>query len=315
MKVHAILNRDGGTLKTTDLELLSRVICDEFRLHGHEIEVEQLTGSELGDAIARQAKRSDLDALMVGGGDGTVSGAAAAVAGSGIALAILPAGTMNLFARTLQIPLDLDDAVKSLANGRIVDVDIASVNGEYFIHQFAVGLHARMVRTRDRLDYGSRIGKMWASTRAIVSSIASLPMVRLDIEIDGKLQSIETPAVAISNNIYGEGHLPYADNPQGSCLGVYIGRTSNSLAMAGLALNILRGSWKNNDDLWVRSAKTVRIEYSGRKRRNRAVMDGELKELAPVSNVRLHPNGLKVVVPEEARFSAELSNAQTVPVA
>ncbi len=95
MKVHAILNRHGGTLRTTDLELLSSAIRGEFQLHGHEIDVEIVEGPEVGERIEAQARRTDLDVLMVGGGDGTVSSAAAAVAGSEIALAILPAGTMN----------------------------------------------------------------------------------------------------------------------------------------------------------------------------------------------------------------------------
>ena len=99
MKVHAILNREGGTLRTTDLDLLSSVICDEFRLHGHEIDVVVLGSADIGEEIRKQVARENLDVLMVGGGDGTVASAASAVAGSSIALGLLPAsaatGTWN----------------------------------------------------------------------------------------------------------------------------------------------------------------------------------------------------------------------------
>ena len=97
MKVHAILNRDGGTLKTTDLAVLSRLIEDEFRLHGHEIEVEVVAGQDVVGAIGGAGRREDIDVLLVGGGDGTVSCAAATLMDRRTALAILPAGTMNLF--------------------------------------------------------------------------------------------------------------------------------------------------------------------------------------------------------------------------
>lgn len=300
MKVQAILNRGGGTLRTTDLGVLRSLICDEFSLHGHEIDVEVLSGDQLIESIRSQATRGDLDVLMVGGGDGTVSAAAAAVADTHIALAVLPAGTMNLFARSLEIPLELEEAVRSLSTGRIVEVDIASVNGEYFVHQFAVGLHARMVRTREKLDYGSRIGKMWASTKAIASAIQSLPLVNIEIEIDGKRESIQTPAVAISNNIYGDGHVPYADDPQAGKLGVYLMRSTDRKQVVKLTLDMMRGAWKANQDLTVAQADSIRIVYGGRKTHNRAVMDGELKTLARVSDIEIHKRGLKVLVPYEA---------------
>ncbi|RIY02142.1 diacylglycerol kinase [Aureimonas flava] len=302
MRVHAILNRHGGTLRTTDLDLLSSAIRGEFQLHGHEIEVELVEGPEIGDRIDAQAGRKDLDVLLVGGGDGTVSSAAAAVAGSPIALAILPAGTMNLFARSLQIPMGLDPAVKALANGRVVEVDIASVNGRYFVHQFAVGMHARMVRTREKLDYRSRFGKMWASVRAVVTAASSLPTVALRIEIDGRTQVIRTPAVAISNNIYGDGHLPYADDPRGGKLGIYIMHANSRVAVLKLTIDMMRGAWKDKGNLTVLTADELVIEHRRSKSRNRAVMDGELRSLDRRSEVRIHPRGLKVLVPDEASF-------------
>ena len=303
MKIHAILNRDGGTLKTSDLTVLGTLIEDEFRLHGREAEIEVVAGDRLEAAIAAAAERSDLDAVLVGGGDGTVSCAAAALNGSKVAMAVLPAGTMNLYARTLQIPLGLTAAVQALANGHIVDVDIATVNGAPFVHQFAVGLHARMVRTRERLDYASRPGKMWATTKAIGTALRSLPLVELELEIDGARQFIRSPAVAVSNNLYGAGHLPFADDPKGGTLGVYICRTHDPITVARLALDVLRGTWRDNPALTVLQARTVTIRYAaGRKRAKRAVRDGELCDLEPESEVVVRPSRLKVLAPEDATY-------------
>lgn len=300
MKVHAILNRDGGTLKTADLGLLQTLIEDEFRLHGREAEVELVEGKDVTDAIGRAAARTDLDVLLVGGGDGTVSCAAAALMDAEMALAILPAGTMNLFARSLQIPLTLETAISTLAAGRLVSVDLATVNGTPFIHQFSVGMHARMVRTREALDYGSRIGKMWASVRAIATSVRSLPTVRLQFEIDGRQEMIETPAIALSNNLYGEGHLPYADDPQAGQLGIYICRTNNPIAVSKLALDILRGAWRGNKSLEIVTARQVRIDASFSRQEKRAVRDGELVDLDPISEIAIRNRALKVLVPNDA---------------
>lgn len=304
MKIHTILNRDGGTLKTTDLDRFGALIEDEFRLHGHSVDVECVAGGEVVDAIRRAADREDLDVLLVGGGDGTVSAAAAALMNRSIALGILPAGTMNLFARTLQIPAAIDAAVVALAGGQITEVDIATVNGEPFVHQFAVGMHARMVRMRDRDAYGSRLGKMVASTRSIIAALGSLPEVEVEIDIDGEVRRLTTPALAISNNIYGEGHLPFADDPRGGVLGVYICETRDIGAMTRLTVDILLGKWRKNPALRAYAARRVTVNYRGNKRRDRAVRDGELRDLDASSEIAIHPKALRVLVPIEATFLA-----------
>jgi electron transport complex protein RnfE len=68
-----------------------------------------------------------------------------------IVLAILPAGTMNLFARAMKVPLVLEEALEAIADGEVGAVDIATANGRPFVHQFSVGIHARLVRIREKL--------------------------------------------------------------------------------------------------------------------------------------------------------------------
>ncbi|MCB8838109.1 diacylglycerol kinase family protein [Aurantimonas sp. VKM B-3413] len=302
MNILVLLNRDGGTLKTTDLDWLADLLRDEFQVHGHQITVERGPGKEIVESIRRHAAREDIDVLLVGGGDGTVSAAAAALMGRKVALGILPAGTMNLFARTLQIPLELQEAVAALASGTVTDVDIATVNGEPFIHQYAVGLHARMVRFREHIHYGSKVGKMLATTRAIWMALRRLPLVELTMDVDGKVERLKSPAVAISNNLYGAGHLPFADDPRGGQLGVYICTQRNVRRVMRLTLDILTGRWRDNGDLAVRPAKRVEIAYSGHNHSNRAVQDGELVRLQDLTLVEIRPLALKVLVPSDATY-------------
>ena len=302
MKILALLNRDGGSLKTTDLGQLTTLMQDEFRMHGHELTVDDCAGDEIVAAIGKAAEREDIDVLLVGGGDGTVSAAATALANGRIALGILPAGTMNLFARTLQIPLPLDQAVAALASGVITPVDIASVNGTPFVHQYAVGLHARMVRMRKKISYASRLGKMMATTRAVFMALRRFPVVELELEIDGVMQRIASPAIAISNNLYGDGHIPYADDPRGGELGIYICIDRDLRSVLKVAVDIMLGTWRQNRSLKVTSAHEVRIFYRGRHHRNRAVRDGELVDIEPEMTVTLTPKGLNVLAPSDATY-------------
>ena len=312
MEILGLLNRDGGTLRTMDCDALAGLLRDEFQVHGHRITVEVRSGSEIVGAIERAASRPDLDVLIVGGGDGTVSAAAAALVDGRIALGILPAGTMNLFARTLQVPLDLNLAIASLAGGDIAKVDYATVNGTPFLHQFAVGMHARMVRLRDRISYGSRLGKIWATARAILIAVRRLPNLDIEIVVDGVRQDVKTPAVAVSNNLYGAGHMPYADNPVGGVLGIYIGTESRAVAMSRLTLDIMTGNWRSNPNLKVLTGQRVTLAYHGKHHKNRAVCDGELVVLKDFSQIELHPRGLAVLVPAEATY---LGGRDTRPTA
>ncbi|MEF2550823.1 diacylglycerol kinase family protein [Aurantimonas sp. A2-1-M11] len=302
MKILALLNRDGGSLKTTNLEQLAALLHDEFQVHGHELTVESCSGEEIVASITKAAARDDLDVLLVGGGDGTVSAAAEALTDGRIALGILPAGTMNLFARTLQIPLALEQAVAALASGEITAVDIAAVNGKPFVHQYAVGLHARMVRMRKRITYASRIGKLIATSRAVFMALRRFPVVDLELEIDGVVQRITTPAVAISNNLYGDGHIPYADDPKGGELGIYICVDRDLRSVLKVAVDIMLGGWRQNSSLKVTTAQEVRIFYEGRHHHKRAVRDGELVDIEPEMTVTLRPLGLSVLVPSDATY-------------
>ncbi len=85
----------------------------------------QAHAGELIDAEVR----AGAPAIIVGGGDGTLSAAAGRLAGSGTALGVLPLGTGNTFARSLGLPLDLAGAAEVIAGRSVQSVDLGRVNG------------------------------------------------------------------------------------------------------------------------------------------------------------------------------------------
>ncbi len=80
-----------------------------------------------------------------------------------------------------------------LAQARVADVDIATANGRPFVHQFSAGLHARMVRMRNQMSFGSRLGKMRASTSAAFGVMLDPPRFEVVFDIDGDGRSDERP--------------------------------------------------------------------------------------------------------------------------
>ncbi|UXN64279.1 diacylglycerol kinase family protein [Phyllobacterium sp. A18/5-2] len=185
MKVHAVFNRDGGTFRTMDMTLFSETARTIFEKHGHTFESEVVAGKDIIKALKNVAAEAGEHVLMAGGGDGTISAAADVAWKAGVPLAVLPAGTMNLFARALKIPLELNAALESLAGGTIQAVDISTANEESFVHQFSIGFQPQIIKLRNTLEFRSRWGKRLASLRAFAKVMGNPPQFDVSLNIDG----------------------------------------------------------------------------------------------------------------------------------
>lgn len=98
-----------------------------------------------GEGQAREAVQAGVDLVLACGGDGTVTACAAGVAASGIPLGILPAGTGNLLARNLGLPLDLGDALAVALTGSDRKLDMGVANGRPFVVMAGIGFDAKML--------------------------------------------------------------------------------------------------------------------------------------------------------------------------
>jgi diacylglycerol kinase family enzyme len=295
MRLRLVLNRNAGTLRSGDPEAIAEELAGVFRAHGHEVRLDLLDGREAVAAVTRICEEKDCDVVVVGGGDGTISAAAAAAAKSGHTLGILPLGTMNLFARSLHIPLRPAEAAEALATAEKVDVDIGEVNGRYFTHHVTLGLHPRMIRMREKIDYASRLGKLWASTQAWWMVVRHPPRLDVSVTADGETFRRRTAAVLISNNPLGEGHLPYADDPRQGRLGIYIAKSRRWQDLTQLAAQMILGDIARNSLLERRQAREVGIAVAGQT--VRASVDGEIVSLETPLTCTLHHGGLSVLRP------------------
>jgi diacylglycerol kinase family enzyme len=300
MRLHLVLNRGAGALRDADPEAVAQEVAEIFRRQGHSVSVDVLPGREAMQAIAGACRHGEADAVIAGGGDGTISAAAAEAAESGMALGVLPLGTMNLFARSLGIPLRPVEAAEALATASVTKVDIGEVNGRLFIHHVTLGLHPRMIRMRERLRYASRIGKIWASVQAWLILLRRRQH-RLDLRmtVDGETIERRTVALFVSNNPLGQGLLPVADDPQDGRFGVYIARSRRwrdhlqfaaEVGLGNIAANPLLESWFARQ---LEVALAVRIVH--------ASVDGEVVHLETPLRFTLHQGGLSVLMPRSSQ--------------
>jgi diacylglycerol kinase family enzyme len=297
MNFLVILNRDGGTLRSMDAGAFGERACDTLQAAGHKASLKVVTGKEVVAALKAASTDEKVDVIMAGGGDGTISAAAASIIDSGKVLAVLPAGTMNLFARSLGVPLSLAGAVEAFATGRVREVDIATANGRPFVHQFSVGMHPRIVEMRSRMPFSSRLGKIRASFRAAFDTIRNPTRLKVTLRMPHTEVVATTAGISVSNNLYGEGHLPYADKPDGGILGVYITSARYRHHLLMLCLTAALGRWRTSEQVQIHETEKVVLTIKSRRRRQHCVIDGELLPLDAETEIRIHPRALKVLVP------------------
>ncbi|WP_367717371.1 diacylglycerol kinase family protein [Nitratireductor sp. GISD-1A_MAKvit] len=299
MHVLAVLNRNGGTLRNLDTDALAEEMKNIFEAAGHSIEVRCCAGAEIVPVMEDAAKDARADVLLAGGGDGTISLAAGLLAHSGKALAILPAGTMNLFARSLGVPQDLHEAMEALAQGTVRKVDIAKADDTYYVHQLSIGMHPQLIRLRERMAFRSRIGKIIASARAAFVTMVRPPKLELELVLPEAKMLATTSSLAVTNNLYGEGQrLPFTDRPDGGQLGIYITHARTRGEMLLFFLNMGIGRWRKNEQVAIHQSTEVTVRVRSKVRRFKCAIDGELKPLPAETRIVLHPKALRVLAPE-----------------
>ena len=120
----------------------------------HDVQVVETNRRGHATRFAQDAARRGLDAVVAFGGDGTLNEVATGVAGSETALAVLPGGSTNVFARTLGMPNDPAAAVKQLCtaldNEDIAPIGLGNCNGRYFCFHTGIGYDAAVVRLVER---------------------------------------------------------------------------------------------------------------------------------------------------------------------
>lgn len=285
--IPAFVNPASGSAEHVD-RALRRAGCFDIRA---------VAPDEITQA-ARQAIADGATRIAAVGGDGTISAAAAAVANTGIALAIIPAGTFNHFARDHRIPTDLDDACRVASEGIVREADVAWVNGRLFLNTSSVGVYANFVRVRERLE--PRLGYWTASAIAMVRTFARVRPFRVSLETDSVERDYETPLVFIGT---GERELKLpklggrlAGGRRGLHVIVVRGRTRArlvALSFAAAARGIRATARTPHLDSFIVDRCTIEQRHST------VAVDGEIVTLDSPLRYEFGRGALRIVAPNE----------------
>jgi diacylglycerol kinase family enzyme len=211
-------------------------------------------------------------------------------------LGVLPLGTLNHFAKDNGIPLELDAAVASLLNGKLMQVDVGEVNGHIFINNSSIGLYPRIVQWREaEQDRGA--GKWLAFLQAATFAFYSFAKLNIRVVAPGNRQTaLRTPFVFIGNNKYEITGLKAGSRERldRGLLWVHAAPDTGRVELAGLALKTLAGLHSRRE-WYITESDKAEIDFRGRALK--VSVDGEVIELASPLRDCTRPRALKLIVP------------------
>lgn len=286
-----IVNAGGGAAKRAG-DKLEAELTEAFAGAGIAAEVQLVPGNRVAAALKKALKSHDR--VAVGGGDGTIGGAALVVAEAGATLGVLPLGTRNHLARQLNVGPELDKAIAAIASGRSRQIDIGRIGKRSFVNNVSIGLYPTLVRLRD----DAPLPKAIANIPAAWTSLKRLRHHRLRVTIDGAAETIRTPMLFVGNNIYSlePGALGERRNLTDGKLGVYAVAAKSRLGLIAFAVSALRGRIDYERDFaQLTACDTLGIDaHAGS---IDVALDGEPVRIVTPFEIEVMPRALKVFAP------------------
>lgn len=281
-------SRQGGT----DLAEV-RALLESRGMH-----LRQATPGDAGGiAVLIEKHASDVDCIVLGGGDGTLNCAAGALVASKLPLGILPLGTANDLVRTLGLPGDVRQAAAVIADGYAKDIDVGCVNSVHFFNAADIGLGTRVTARLDR-DTKSRWGVL-AYPRSLLGAWRDNRAFTARIRCDGRNERLRVIQLKIANGRYYGGGMSVLEDAaiDDDRLDLLAIRPQGMLSLLRLAPALRAGTVRGNPLIKVRSGREIDIST---RRPMDVSTDGEITTATP-ARFSILAGAVKVYVPAPVR--------------
>ncbi len=203
------------------------------------------------------------DSIVAVGGDGTINEVAMGIIKKGHGtLGIIPGGTGNDLARSLDIPLDPEEALYTLLSGEKKHIDFGKINGRFFLNVASMGLDADIVKRTE--DVKKLIKGRIAYTISLIITLVAYKSQKLIIELDDETIEVDAMLTAVANGKYYGGGMkicPMAVLDDGSFHVVVVKKVSKFKLLTLFPL-VFKGSHVNLTDLVkIYRSKKVKIKF------------------------------------------------------
>lgn len=314
--VHIVFNSGAGTAAHAGFD--PAALRGRLAELGYAVESVERPGASLEEKLDA-ARRSDAPILLAAGGDGTATAVAGLAVETGRTLALLPLGTANLLARDLGLPLDPEEWFAALPEMVPRRIDVGEVNGRIFLHKVVVGAVPGLAAARERLRGRTDLGAKLRFMLYLVRRLSRLRRFAAEIARGNETPHIErVQSIAVANNSYDEapGRIFARSRLDRGTLSLYLLHHLGVIDALRLAVEMMLGAWRDDDELEVADVKSATVRTRWRK--IRAMIDGEVELLNGPLRFSIRPLALSVLAPvpvsrvEEVEHISE--QAQTAEV-
>ncbi len=293
-RYHVVFNPNSGT--SLSLGLTAEILAGRLEANGITATIDDDDDQPMEDRVAR-AIAGDADVIVAAGGDGTVVAVAEAIVGTDKILGILPLGTMNAMARDVSIPLDLDQAVASLATSEVHKVDVGEVNGRIFLENVTIGVMAPLTAVREKIR-GKGILAWLSFMGHVVTRLSQGRRIAMEITAeDGRSRIERLRAINVANGPYSEapGQLLTRAWINDGLLTLYKFKRLTARDAFRLAAEMMIGRWTHDDAIEIETARSVTIRV--RKETVAVALDGEVVKLDVPMTFSKRPLALAMLLP------------------
>jgi diacylglycerol kinase family enzyme len=291
-RISVIINETSGVIPRRDA---GEEIQSLFAAAGAPVRLERVRhGGDLAARARQAAGRGDV--LVAAGGDGTVGTVAGVAVEANATFGVLPLGTLNHFAKDTGIPLVLSQAVQTIVDGRVHDVDVGELNGRIFINNSSLGIYPRMVWERNAEQREGR-GKWVAFTIAMLRTWWSYRSLVARMSIDRQPRVVRTPFIFVGNNEYeAEGfQLGARSAVDRGRLSLIVAPECGRFEILTLPLRALANRLTADAKFERFVAEEVTIELA--RHRVSLALDGELAIMRPPLHFQVRRAALHLIVP------------------
>lgn len=246
--------------------------------------------------IGREINNQNIELVVAAGGDGTVNAVAQLATSASLPMGVLPAGTLNHFAKDLGLPMKLQEAAKVILAGNFKKIDYCTVNNQVFVNNSSIGLYPAVVHERENLE--PKMNKWPAALIAFIKVGIRVSSTHLTFRFDGQQKQFKTPLVFIGNNSYQPDKIGFTNRATlaDGNLFIYIVRANKLSALIRQTILIFWGKRFKDKDFVVLTKKDLII--SSRQQQLKVAVDGEVLTLQSPLTYKQYRCALTVVVPK-----------------
>jgi diacylglycerol kinase (ATP) len=243
---------------------------------------------------ARTAMSKGADLIFVWGGDGTVQRCIDAVAGTGAAIAILPAGTANLLAGNLGIPKDMEAAVQIGLHGDRRPLDTGTINGEHFAVMAGAGLDARTMKDADA-GLKDRIGRaayLWTGAKQLDAN-----PVMATIEVEGRefyRGKISCVLIGNMSEVFSGIEVFSGSRPDDGLLEIGVITAKSRIQWARTVARVVLGRAENSPFIVTSRGKSMKVNFA---KKTSYELDGGVRKPTNKLKIKVHPSSVSICVP------------------